>query len=58
MTTTPTETATTAAPVVVLGCAHHPMCLVARHPDPSTWETPGFPWCTCPQEFRASRPTL
>lgn len=47
-------TAETVAPVVVIGSAHHPLCLVARHPDPATWETPGFPWCTCPAEFRES----
>jgi|SRR5215472_6022002 len=32
----------------VLGYWHDPACLVARYPNPGTWETNGFPWCTCP----------
>jgi hypothetical protein len=29
------------------GAWHNELCLVARHPDPATWDTSGFPWCTC-----------
>ena len=34
-------------PVEVLGHFHYPECLVARYPDPATWDGSGFPWCTC-----------
>lgn len=30
-----------------VGAWHNEMCLVARFPDPGTWENGGFPWCTC-----------
>src|SRR5215813_3721883 len=40
---------TPAEGVNVLGHWHAAACLVARHPNPGTWETGGFPWCTCPE---------
>jgi len=40
--------------VIVLGWAHDPRCLVARYPNSGTWETSGFPWCTCPTGSTAS----
>lgn len=36
--------------VWVLGFPHYPGCLVARYPDPDTWDDSGFPWCGCRRE--------